>query len=129
MRNSRTWSARGWDRQVYIAQGIVAALAALFSLVAPLCGSLAQDTQPLAAACKPGIDKDCYRASAGKVFCTTSDGVEEQTGHGKNKAYLDSLGCMELQRSDVTMLKLYDDLGIWKVYILGEVMWTWPPLN
>jgi hypothetical protein len=32
---------------------------------------------------------------------------------------------MELERGDVTMLKLYDDMGIWEVQILGKVMW--PP--
>jgi len=25
----------------------------------------------------------------------------------------------------VTMRKLYDEMGIWKVYIQGKVMWTW----
>jgi hypothetical protein len=98
------------------------ALAALLS--APR-GAAAQSAAAPAAPCKPGVDQDCYRADRGKVFCTTPDGVEEQTGHRKDRAYLDSLGCMELQQSGVTMRKLYDDMDIWKVYIQGKVMWTW----
>ncbi len=114
-----------------VAPGFVCALAGLLALLAAPKGSVAQGTSPSppAPACKLGADRDCHMADRGKVFCTTPDGVEEQTGHGKDKAYLDSLGCMELQQSGVPMLMLYDDMGIWKVYILGRVMWTWKPLN
>ena len=108
---------------------LAAALAVLCPLAVSARVSMAQDTPPLASACRPGIDKECYWADRGKVFCMSPDDVEEQTGHGKDKAYLDSLGCMELQRRGVTMLKLYDEMGIWKVYILGKVMWTWQPVN
>jgi len=107
----------------------LAAALALLCLLAFSARALAQDNPPPVLACNPGTDKDCYWAERGKVFCLTPDEVEEQTGHGKDKAYLDSLGCMELQRRDVTMLKLYDEMGIWKVYILGKVMWTWQSVN
>ena len=101
------------------------AFVVLVALLAAPPGAAAQDAPSPSSACKPGVDQDCYRADRGKVFCTTPDGVEEQTGHRKDRAYLDSLGCMELQQSGVTMRKLYDDMGIWKVYIQGKVMWTW----
>lgn len=98
--------------------------------------SNAQPAEPQAnkevSACKTGVgNADCYWARAGTVFCSTPTAVDEQTGHGTDKAFLDSLGCVELQRSDVTMLKIDTDGSgdIWKVYILGDTMWTWKPIN
>ena len=30
-----------------------------------------------------------------------------------------------MELSGVTMRKLHDDMGIWKAYIQGKVMWMW----